>query len=71
MRRYINKNTERQILDLFFSSDNNKIQSIANVVNFSAVAVTKVINKYFYGQIEYEKPEYKIYQSKMNYESRM
>ena len=71
MRRYISKNTEKEILDLFFSSDDNRVQSIANVVNFSAVAVTKVINKYFYGQIKYEKPDYKIYQSKINYESRM
>jgi hypothetical protein len=56
---------------LFFSSDDNRVQSIANVVNFSAVAVTKIINKYFYGQIKYKKPDYKIYHSKMNYENRM
>jgi hypothetical protein len=71
MRRYISKNIEKEILDLFFCSDDNRVQSIANVFNFSFVAVTKVINKYFYGQIKYKKPDYKIYHSKMNYENRM
>jgi hypothetical protein len=71
MRKSINKNTERQILELFFSSDDNRLLSIASVVNFSIAPVAIVIEKHSKGKIEYEKTEYKIYQSKMNYESRM
>jgi hypothetical protein len=71
MRRLIDKNIERQILDLFFSSDDNRLQSISSVVNFSMAPVAIVIEKHSIGKIEYEKPEYKIYHSKMNYESRM
>jgi hypothetical protein len=71
MRRYINKNTERQILELFLNSNDNRLLSIANVVNFSIAPVAIVIEKHSKGQIEYEKPDYKVYHSKMNYESRM
>jgi hypothetical protein len=71
MRKSINKNTEKQILDLFFSSDDNRLLSIANVVNFSIAPVAIVIEKHSKGQIKYEKTDYKIYHSKMNYESRM
>jgi hypothetical protein len=71
MRKSINKNTERQILDLFFNSDDNRLLSIANVINFSLMPVSVVIEKHSKGRIKYEKPDYKIYHSKMNYESRM
>jgi hypothetical protein len=71
MRKSINKNTERQILELFLNSNDNRLLSIANVVNFSIAPVAIVIQKHSKGQINYEKPEYKIYHSKMNYESRM
>jgi hypothetical protein len=33
--------------------------------------VAIVIEKHSVGKIKYEKPNYKIYHSKMNYESRM
>jgi hypothetical protein len=71
MRKYISKNIEKEILDLFFSSDDNRIKSIANVVDFSMAPVAIVIEKHSVGKIEYKKSDYKIYHSKINYESRM
>jgi hypothetical protein len=71
MRKLINKNTERQILELFYDSNDNRLLSIAEIINFSLMSVSKVIENHLKGKIEYEKPEYKIYHSKMNYESRM
>jgi hypothetical protein len=71
MNRSIDKNTQKQILDLFLNSDDNRLKSIGKVVNFSTVPVMNVIDKYFNGLIYYNKPDYKIYHSKMNYESRV
>ena len=71
MRISIDKNTERQILELFYDSNDNRMLSIASVVNFSTYRAAIVIEKHSKGLIEYKKPEYKIYHSKMNYESRM
>jgi hypothetical protein len=71
MRRSIDKNTERQIIELFYHSNDNRLLSIASVVNFSMNPIAIVIEKHLKGQIDYEKPDYKIYHSKINYENRM
>lgn len=56
------------ILELYFNSDDIRLQTIADIVGCTAGTVSDVIQKYFQEDIYFEREfDYKIYHSSINY----
>ncbi len=66
MERTTNKK-KQQVIELFLCSDDIRLKTIASTLKSSPNTVSNIIQDYFDGFIEFERGNYKILHSSINY----
>lgn len=64
----LSRQKENQILELFFNSDDNNSVTISKIVGEKPDYITSFLDMFFKSGERYQKSEFKIFNSKMNYE---
>lgn len=62
----ITEETQQRIIELFICSDYRRLWVIAEITNVSVPDVSKIIQKYYDGIIEFKRGNFKLLHSSIN-----